>query len=52
MMAALANVSPSHLLDQELSEVWKSRPEGVRPTASAKTSKRHASALPVIQRLG
>jgi tRNA 2-thiocytidine biosynthesis protein TtcA len=52
MMAALANVSPSHLLDRELADVWQARPAGVRPATTAKPTRRHAAALPVIQGLG
>lgn len=52
MMAALANVSPSHLLDRDVAEVWKTRPKEVRPLNGARQPKRHAQALPVIQRLG
>jgi tRNA 2-thiocytidine biosynthesis protein TtcA len=52
MMAALANVSPSHLLDRDVADVWKNRPHDLRPSGATKPTKRHAAALPVIQRLG
>jgi tRNA 2-thiocytidine biosynthesis protein TtcA len=49
MMAALSNVSPSHLLDRDLAQVWQARPEGLRPTPPVSAKPRRAAALPVIR---
>ncbi len=47
MMAALANVSPTHLLDPELVRAWQTRPEGVRPAPDVRATVSHSAALPV-----
>ena len=48
MMAALANVSPTHLLDPDLVRAWQARPEDVRPESEPKATKAHNAALPVV----
>lgn len=47
MMNALANVRPSHLLDEELLEAWQARPEHIRPTPRVEPRTAHAAAEPV-----
>ena len=47
MMAALANVSPTHLLDQDLVRAWQARPDEIRPAPEARTTVSHSAALPV-----
>lgn len=46
MTAALANVSPTHLLDRELAEVWNERKQ-TEPATPPAPRQRHAAALPV-----
>lgn len=46
MAAALANVSPTHLLDRELAEAWAERSHR-EPSPPPAPRNRHASALPV-----
>lgn len=48
MMAALANVSPTHLLDPDLVRAWQARPEDIRPEVEPKATRAHSPALPVV----
>lgn len=50
MLAALGNVVPSHLLDQDLKTAWAARPPEVRPNAPVVHRERHNTALPLISR--
>jgi tRNA 2-thiocytidine biosynthesis protein TtcA len=50
MATALANVRPSHLLDQEVRDAWLARPDDVRPVRGQKRET-HFDALPVKKRL-
>lgn len=47
MLNALRNVSPTHLLDTELLEVWGKRPEQDQQVSSAARRTEHAAAQPV-----
>lgn len=47
MMAALANVSPTHLLDPDLVRAWQARPGDVQPNKPVASRTRHAAALPI-----
>lgn len=51
MLAALKNVRPTHLLDADVLEAWKSRPAHVRPDPEPVERPRHADAEPVRRRL-
>lgn len=48
MWNALSNVRPTHLLDLEVLEAWKARPEHVRPAPEPVRREKHARALPVL----
>ncbi len=48
MLAALANVRPSHLLDPEVAAAWAARAPDVRPAAPTEKRAQHTDALPVI----
>lgn len=49
MMAALANVAPTHLLDPDLVRAWHARPSEVRPAKPVEPRQAHSAALPVVQ---
>ncbi|AKF09515.1 tRNA(Cytosine32)-2-thiocytidine synthetase [Sandaracinus amylolyticus] len=54
MMRALGNVRPTHLLDPEVLEAWRARPEHVRPerateTREARYEARAVRKLPVVE---
>lgn len=48
MMAALANVSPTHLLDPNLTRTGQGQPGDVRPAFEARATGSHCAALPVV----
>jgi tRNA 2-thiocytidine biosynthesis protein TtcA len=52
MMNALANVRPTHLLDQEVLEAWETRPEHIRPAPEVTPREAHAAAEPVAASRG
>ncbi|MCB9650173.1 MAG: tRNA 2-thiocytidine(32) synthetase TtcA [Deltaproteobacteria bacterium] len=52
MMNALANVRPTHLLDQEVLEAWDARPEHIRPAPETTPRETHAAAEPVATSRG
>lgn len=47
MLAALGNVRPTHLLDDEVAEAWRHRPVDVEARSSAKQTPSRFAALPV-----
>lgn len=47
MMAALANVSPTHLLDLDLARAWQLRPDDLRAASETRATVSHSAALPV-----
>jgi tRNA 2-thiocytidine biosynthesis protein TtcA len=47
MMAALANVSPTHLLDPDLVAAWHARPTEIRPSQEPRATTQHSAALPL-----
>jgi tRNA 2-thiocytidine biosynthesis protein TtcA len=47
MLAALGNVSPTHLLDAELELAWQARPAHIRPKPEPVARATHSPALPV-----
>jgi len=49
MMAALANVSPTHLLDSDLVAAWQARPAEIRPNQAARATVNHSAALPLAR---
>jgi len=51
MWAALHNLRPSHLLDDDVLEAWNARPAHVRPATVPEPRERHASAEPVVSKL-
>lgn len=48
MMAALANVSPTHLLDPNLTRAGHGQPGDVRPAPETRATVSHCAALPVV----
>jgi tRNA 2-thiocytidine biosynthesis protein TtcA len=51
MLNALRNVRPTHLLDTEVQEAWKSRPDHVRPDKVAEVREARFGARPGVSRL-
>jgi tRNA 2-thiocytidine biosynthesis protein TtcA len=49
MMAALANVSPTHLLDPDLGAAWQARPKDIRPHQEPRPTVHHSAALPLAR---
>jgi len=49
MMAALANVSPTHLLDPDLVAAWRARPSDIRPNPEVRATVNHSAALPLAR---
>jgi len=47
MMAALANISPTHLLDADLIKAWQARPADIPPKSSLASRSARSCALPV-----
>ena len=47
MLAALQNVRPTHLLDQDVQRAWAARPADIQPTEVTTPRTPHAAALPV-----
>jgi tRNA 2-thiocytidine biosynthesis protein TtcA len=47
MLGALGNVRPTHLLDSEVAEAWRARPEGLPAKSTAKTTVARFPALAV-----
>jgi tRNA 2-thiocytidine biosynthesis protein TtcA len=47
MLAALQNVRPTHLLDQDVQRAWAARPTDIQPTELTTPRTPHAAALPV-----
>ena len=46
MMRAISNVSPTHLLDQDVAEAWEHRPARIQPAVHNETPVHYAQALP------
>jgi len=46
MLAALGNVRPTHLLDQDVAKAWALRPADIRPDASPSRSVQYTAAEP------
>ncbi|MCU0698798.1 MAG: tRNA 2-thiocytidine(32) synthetase TtcA [Myxococcaceae bacterium] len=51
MLAALGNVRPTHLLDADVAEAWRRRPEGLEAKSEAKSTPSRFPALPVRSHL-
>lgn len=51
MLAALKNVRPTHLLDEDVREAWDARPDHLPAKSEAKETPRAFAALPVLSSL-
>lgn len=49
MLQAMRNIRPSHLLDPELAEAWRARPEHIRPWTPAKKRERWQNEPAVVE---
>ncbi len=47
MLGALSNVRPTHLLDGEVAEAWRVRPDTIAPKSTSKPTVQRFAALPV-----